>query len=394
MKAISILITLVFLFSLTTVVVAQETELPDPGLTPDSPFYFLEIIAEGIGTFFTFGDLKKAERHAALAAERLAEAQAVVEKGKPDLAEKTLKRYEAQLEKALARAEKAESKGKDTKELAKTITEATYKHLIVLSEVLEKVPEEAKPAIERAMTVSVKGHDTAVNVLKAKGALSEVAKGDSLPAEIPEAVRERIQRKAQEQLQKEKAERAKQEALESFESFESLRAFCLETGGPPDMCNKIPLSGFGSFEALKAYCIETEGPPQICSSLEADCREMGITTPDECFVAISTSTRETYNAAEPTTVPVSPEPQVTVSNERSESSKALRAKCIERGGVGPSEVCDRIPLQGFGGSWESWETYCLGLGGPPEICLTSETTCKVMFGLTDPGECFSRSFDY
>ena len=71
MKAIPILITLVFLFSLGTGILAQETELPDPGLTPDSPFYFLETIAEDIVTFFTFGDLKKAERYAALAAERL-----------------------------------------------------------------------------------------------------------------------------------------------------------------------------------------------------------------------------------------------------------------------------------------------------------------------------------
>ena len=94
MKAISLLITLVFLLSLGTGVLAQETELPDPGMTPDSPFYFLEIIAEEIGTFFTFGDLKKAERHAALAEERLAEVQAVIEKGKSELAEKNLEIYE------------------------------------------------------------------------------------------------------------------------------------------------------------------------------------------------------------------------------------------------------------------------------------------------------------
>jgi hypothetical protein len=50
MKAVSLLIISVFLFSLGTGVLSQETELPDPGLTPDSPFYFLETIAEGIGT--------------------------------------------------------------------------------------------------------------------------------------------------------------------------------------------------------------------------------------------------------------------------------------------------------------------------------------------------------
>ncbi|MFH1714005.1 MAG: DUF5667 domain-containing protein, partial [Candidatus Nealsonbacteria bacterium] len=177
MKAISLLITSVFLFSLGTGVLAQETELPDPGMTPDSPFYFLEIIAEEVGTFFTFGDLKKAERHAALAAERLAEAKAVVEEGKSELAEKTLERYEMQLNNSIARAEKAMAKGKDTEKVIEVLAkvgQATSKHLEVLAEVYEKVPDEAKPAIENAMKASIKGHEKAVEALKAKNALGEV----------------------------------------------------------------------------------------------------------------------------------------------------------------------------------------------------------------------------
>jgi hypothetical protein len=59
--------------------------LPSAGLTPASPFYFLERFSEGIGTFFTFGDVNKAERYAKLAAERVAEAKAVVDKGKPSI---------------------------------------------------------------------------------------------------------------------------------------------------------------------------------------------------------------------------------------------------------------------------------------------------------------------
>ena len=60
----------------------SQFELPDPGLLPDSPFYFLEIISEEIGNFFTFGDIKKAERYAALSAERMAEAENLVENWK------------------------------------------------------------------------------------------------------------------------------------------------------------------------------------------------------------------------------------------------------------------------------------------------------------------------
>ncbi|GAH70340.1 unnamed protein product, partial [marine sediment metagenome] len=211
MKAISLLIISAFLFSLGTGVLAQETELPSPGLTPDSPFYFLEIIAEGIGTFFTFGDLKKAERHATLAAERLAEAQAVVEKGKPELAEKTLQRYENQLNNSIARAKKAQAKGQNTEQVMARVGKATSVHLEILAEVYEKVPEQAKPAIENAMKASVKGHEKAVEALKAQNALGDVPEAVSLPTKVPQEARERIQRKVQQELGIEKV-------LESFES--------------------------------------------------------------------------------------------------------------------------------------------------------------------------------
>ena len=325
MKAIlSILITSIFLFSLGPGVLAQETELPGPGLTPDSLFYFLEIIIEEIGTFFTFGDLKKAERYADLAAERLAEVQAVVEKGKPEFVEKTLARYENQLNNSIARAKKAQAKGKNTEKVTEVLTKigkATSVHLEVLAEVYGKVPEQAKPAIENAMKVSVKGHEKAVEVLKAQDALGEVPEEVPLPAEIPEEVKERIQGKAQEELEKEKAEQAKENDIQGFEwlrafcieqgappevcaSFvndlqnsESLRAFCLEKGMLPlEMCEKIPLQGFKSFEQIKDFCIGVGGTLELCSSAEGRCREVGVTTPDECFFVLLTATITTSPA--------------------------------------------------------------------------------------------------
>ncbi|MBZ9577666.1 hypothetical protein KJA13_01370 [Patescibacteria group bacterium] len=324
MKATSLLISLIFLFSLGVGVLAQETELPDPGLTPDSPFYFLEIIAEEIGTFFTFGDLKKAERHAALAAERLAEAQVIAGKGKPELTEKTLVRYENQLEKSMARVERAESKGENTEkamEVLARVGQATSKHLEVLAEVYEKVPEEDKPAIENAMKASVKGHEKAVEALKAQNALGEIPEEATLPAQVPQEVRERVQMRAQQELEVEKAERAKENDLQSFESF---RAFCIEQGAPPEtctsfvnelqnfglfgvfcterealppeMCEKIPLQGFESFEQIEDFCIEVGGTPELCSSAEGRCREAGVTTPDECFLVLLTATVTTSAA--------------------------------------------------------------------------------------------------
>ncbi len=196
---ISLLITLLFLFSLTPGVSAQDTELPDPGLTPNSPFYFLETMVEGIGTFFTFGNLKKAERYAKLVAERVAEAKAVMEKGKPELVEKTLERYENQLGKALFRAEKARTEGENIDEVAQTITDSVHKHFVVLEEILEKAPEEAKPAIKQAMTVSTKkGLEKIMEELIIKDAFNM-----------------------------------------DFKSFKALEDFCLESGGPSDQCSSL-----------------------------------------------------------------------------------------------------------------------------------------------------------
>lgn len=165
MKRISLLLAVLVLGGLVGGALAQETELPEPGLTPDSPFYFLEIISEGIGTFFTFGDLKKAERYAALAAERVAEVQAVVEKGKPEFTEKALKRYEEQLNRSLARAERAKAKGLNVEKVTETVAETSGKHLAVLEEVLEKVPEEAKESIVKAKEASMNGQRNGLRLL-------------------------------------------------------------------------------------------------------------------------------------------------------------------------------------------------------------------------------------
>ena len=258
MQKIFLLVVVLFFLVAAPGVLAQDSDLPSPGVTPDSPFYFLETITEAIGTFFTFGDLKKAERHAVLAAERLAEAKAVAEKGKSELAEKTLQRYEDQLNNSIARAEKAQVKGENTEKVTEVMTrvgQATSKHLEVLAEVYEKVPEQAKPVIEQAMKVSVKGHKKAVEVLKAQNALGEVPEEAPLPMVVPAEVRERIQKEAQEELEQEKIEQIKEQILKG---------------------------GFESFEAAEAFCIKVGGSPEQCAEVEAMCKKVGATTPGEC----------------------------------------------------------------------------------------------------------------
>jgi len=324
MKKITLLITLLILAGLTVGVSAQETELPDPGLTPDSPFYFLERVMEEIGSFFTFGDLNKAERHTVLAAERLAEAKAVVEKEKPEFVEKTLARYENQLNKGIAMAEKAMEEDEDTEkatEVLAKVGKTTYIHLEILAEAYEKVSEEDKPVIEQAIKASVKGHEKVVQALRAKNALGEVPGIISMPIGIPQEVRERIQIKAQEELVVEKA----------LQGSESPRELCTKVGGPPEMCNKISVDGFESFEALKTFFIGVGAPAEQWGVVESKCKELGATEPDQCFrLLLISSSQASYTEIKTVPARVLTEEEMEASRIRAEENRAPQ---IEEGTI-------------------------------------------------------------
>lgn len=140
----------------------QADDLPDPGMLPDHPLYFMTSAWERVGTFFTFGEASKAERELELAGKRLAEARALAEQGKPEAAERAAERYRKQLDRALSKAEEARAEGEDPEgEALNDVSEATSRHQAVLADVYEKMPEEARPGIERAMEASKRGGERA-----------------------------------------------------------------------------------------------------------------------------------------------------------------------------------------------------------------------------------------
>lgn len=183
----SLFIILLGAFLFSGIVLAQNNNLPDPGRLPGHPLYFLEKWGESIGTFFTFDDMAKTERHLFLAEKRIAEVKALAEKGRSDFAERTLEQYRRQLNQALDRAEKAKKKGLDTDEVLVKISDATFKHNLVLVEVYKKIPEKAKPAVQKAMEQSIDGHQ------RAFGALTE-QKREQVKEDIETRKREAFQK--------------------------------------------------------------------------------------------------------------------------------------------------------------------------------------------------------
>jgi len=72
------------------------------------------------------------------------------------------------------------------------VARATRHHLDVLALVWGKVPEQAQAAIEKAMGISVRGHERAVEALEERGALGEIPEEPPIPEGIPEKVREKL----------------------------------------------------------------------------------------------------------------------------------------------------------------------------------------------------------
>jgi len=151
-----ILSIIVFSFLFRAITFAQEINLPQPGLTPDSPFYFLKLWKESIQAFFTFGAENKAKQFLYLAEVRLAEYQKMTEKGRNETAEKTLGKYENQLNNALAKIEELKNKGKDIENISEKIKTAAAKHIEILEKNLIKAPEAAKEGLKNAIENSQK----------------------------------------------------------------------------------------------------------------------------------------------------------------------------------------------------------------------------------------------
>lgn len=119
---------------------AQSNELPDPGITPDSPFAFLDRWGEALGLFFARGAEARAAKQLRYAEERLAEAEVMAEEGKSEEAEEAVDRYGSLISAAAANLATAAREGEDTSAaLADLVTKATSIHQTVLAEVYEQV---------------------------------------------------------------------------------------------------------------------------------------------------------------------------------------------------------------------------------------------------------------
>lgn len=150
----SLVCALIMLFIIPTSVFAAEGEsLPDPGTTPDSPFYFMDKWGKQISLMFTFSAQSKVEKALRYADERMAEIDAMMAKNKIKEATRAASEYQNCLEIATKNMEQARQKGADVSEKMALMAE---KHLGYLCDNEQKTTEEARTIMtqsrERAMT--------------------------------------------------------------------------------------------------------------------------------------------------------------------------------------------------------------------------------------------------
>jgi len=180
---------------------AQDEQLPDPGITPDSPFYFLDVWGKKAGLLFAFSAEAKAGKALEYAEERLAEAQAMAARNKIREVQRAANGYDEFLGLAFEKAVAASNQGVSENAI-EAVALTTSKHLSVLDRVKDAIPVEAEGTINRAQEASINGYTNALLVLAEKkperateinlttieGRLNRA----KARAEVPEAVEEAL----------------------------------------------------------------------------------------------------------------------------------------------------------------------------------------------------------
>ncbi len=124
----------------------SEKELPNPGLTPSSPFYFLDRFGEFMREFFTFSPEGKARLQVEFSAERVAEVKLTLEThgANSGALETALSRLQKNVSRAADFVAEERNEGKEVDELAQEIGEGFEEQRDLLEEIFEERTETLK----------------------------------------------------------------------------------------------------------------------------------------------------------------------------------------------------------------------------------------------------------
>lgn len=226
-------------------VVAQDLEIQDPTLLPDSPFYFIKSWSRGIQSFLTFNSIDKAALKQRFASEKLIEVKKMIEERRNegvigDAIEKYKKEVEEVGEVTDNIKEKAEKNEKVSSFLDKYIKQQTL-HQRLLQKLEEQVPPQVFEKIKAARERHLEKFGEVMNRLeenkerlqqRLEKNLEEVKGSDfkefknllmlkQLEEKVPEQAREAIQRARENTLRRLeiKLEQLPESSLPKFKAY-------------------------------------------------------------------------------------------------------------------------------------------------------------------------------
>lgn len=229
----------------------NQAVLPNAGLTPESPFYFLDRFGEALKEFFTFNPEGKARLQITFAAERVAEIKIILEtKGvEAKGLEVAQSRLQAHLANAATIVTEQKSRGKDVSALAKELDDEFESPKAALEQTF-KEQERALGAQEKELKRKIFEARRAGDTVQVESLVQQLGqlKAQKEFLEFKEEEAEESLEREEERLEEEME--AKEEAEKAIREAEKERQEVLDEAAEEDIA--VPVGVFGKFDGLLA----------------------------------------------------------------------------------------------------------------------------------------------
>jgi hypothetical protein len=156
---------MVVAIALALLALAGGTVYASQGSLPGDALYSVKLTTEQAGMMLPADAAARAERALKFAERRVEEMTALAGNGRPQDLDLAVEKYDYALNITMTRIEEAGDNGLPTGNITALVANATGKHLFVLDEVWDIVPDEAKVAIAHARNVSATGRENALAAL-------------------------------------------------------------------------------------------------------------------------------------------------------------------------------------------------------------------------------------
>jgi hypothetical protein len=145
---------------------ASQTSLPGDTLYP------IKLATEQAGMMLVGDDVARAERALSFANKRVREMEALAEKGRPQDLGLAAEEYGYAINLTLVEIGQAGNRGLATENITALVAEATARHLLMLDDVWDMVPDQAKTAVAQAGNISETGRESALAALAKNNTVS------------------------------------------------------------------------------------------------------------------------------------------------------------------------------------------------------------------------------